>query len=108
MPINPKFRNRIENYKKKLHFSFHPFLFESFVVQMYIWKMENCMDTKNIYNVERKVHNFMLEAYKKEKDESCIIDIKAQANITLCVGICNNSQDKDRIMYIKQCIIKDS
>lgn len=28
MPINPKFQNRIENYKKKLHFSFHPFLFE--------------------------------------------------------------------------------
>lgn len=54
----------------------------------------------------------MLEAYilhiKKKKDESCIIDIKAQANITLCVGICNNSQDRYRIVYTKQCIIKDS
>lgn len=59
IPINPKIFKiyRIENYKKKLHFSFHPLFYLKVCCPSIFY-----MDTKNTYNVKRKVHSFMLEA----------------------------------------------
>lgn len=67
MPINSKYPKRIENYKKKLHFCFHPFLFDNLLSKC-VWKI---VWTRKIYNVKRKGTLFYVGGiyftYKKEK-----------------------------------------